>query len=400
MKIFDERLLMNMKKILYYTWNEIIYSDVVESLNELGYKVNTLEFSLKDFLYDPEFIQYVENILKREKYDYIFSINYFPIISKIALRNNIFYLAWVYDCPCYSMYSDMVHNPYNYIFHFDKNEVEKFRSKGVKNIFHMPLAVNTKRVKNLVYNNENINPRLYNNSVSFVGSLYSDGKETLINLDDLSEWQKGYIEGLINSQRMIYGYDLISSSISKKFEKEMFNLINFDLDKEIFVTKKELLVQWIQKELTILERNDLLISIAKDYPVALYTQTDCDKFESIENRGIVDYEKEMPLVFNNSKINLNITLRCITSGIPLRCMDVMGAGGFLLSNYQPELAEFFIDGEELVLYEDKEDMLRKINYYLRNEEERKEIAWRGQKKIEKEFSYIIQLQKMFNTMPD
>ena len=57
----------------------------------------------------------------------------------------------------------------------------------------------------------------------------------------------------------------------------------------------------------------------------------------------------MPLIFRESKINLNITLRSITSGMPLRALDIMGAGGFLLSNYQQELAENYIDGEELVL---------------------------------------------------
>ena len=38
-------------------------------------------------------------------------------------------------------------------------------------------------------------------------------------------------------------------------------------------------------------------------------------------------------MFANSKVNLNITLRNIKTGIPLRALDIMGAGGFLLTNY-------------------------------------------------------------------
>ena len=74
----------------------------------------------------------------------------------------------------------------------------------------------------------------------------------------------------------------------------------------------------------------------------------------------------------------------------------MGAGGFLLSNYQPELAEYFENGKEMVMYESQYDLLNKIDYYLSHEEEREEIARCGRIKIEKEFSYSKALPKIFD----
>ena len=74
----------------------------------------------------------------------------------------------------------------------------------------------------------------------------------------------------------------------------------------------------------------------------------------------------------------------------------MGAGGFLLTNYQPEIAERFVDGREVVMYESKEDMIKKIAYYLENEEEREKIAYNGWKKVNKEFSYEYQINKIFS----
>lgn len=59
-----------------------------------------------------------------------------------------------------------------------------------------------------------------------------------------------------------------------------------------------------------------------------------NEIKNIYNKGILDYYNNMPVVFCNSKINLNISLRTIRNGIPLRAMDIMGAGGFLISNYQ------------------------------------------------------------------
>ena len=100
----------------------------------------------------------------------------------------------------------------------------------------------------------------------------------------------------------------------------------------------------------------------------------------------VDYVEEMPKIFACTKINLNPPLRCIQSGIPLRALDVMGAGGLLLSNYQPELSEQFADREEVVLYESVEDAFAKAKFYLEHEEIRREIAIRGQQKVFTEYA--------------
>ncbi|MBR4515119.1 MAG: glycosyltransferase family 1 protein [Lachnospiraceae bacterium] len=73
----------------------------------------------------------------------------------------------------------------------------------------------------------------------------------------------------------------------------------------------------------------------------------------------------------------------------------MGMGGFLLSNYQPELDEFFVDGEDLVLYTSTHDLINKVEYYLSHEEERTAIALNGQQKVFSLFSIEHQLLEMF-----
>ena len=56
---------------------------------------------------------------------------------------------------------------------------------------------------------------------------------------------------------------------------------------------------------------------------------------------------------------LNLTLRSITSGIPLRALDILGCGGFLLSNYQPELCEYFTPDVDFVYFNDMDDLEQK-----------------------------------------
>ena len=110
---------------------------------------------------------------------------------------------------------------------------------------------------------------------------------------------------------------------------------------------------------------------------------------NVKSKGPLKYPDEMPCVFRYSKLNLNPTLKCIQSGIPLRALDIMGAKGVLLSNYQPELAEYFENEKDLILYESIEDAV------ARHENLRGEIAANGYKKVKESFSYPERINTMF-----
>jgi spore maturation protein CgeB len=105
--------------------------------------------------------------------------------------------------------------------------------------------------------------------------------------------------------------------------------------------------------------------------------------------GTADYYEEMPYIFHDSKINLNISLRSIRSGIPLRCMDILGNGGFLLSNYQSDFLRHFTPDEDFVYFENETDLLHKIDYYLSHEEERAAIAASGHDKVLKYHNFDV-----------
>jgi spore maturation protein CgeB len=95
----------------------------------------------------------------------------------------------------------------------------------------------------------------------------------------------------------------------------------------------------------------------------------------------------MPQIFRKSKININMTLRCISSGVPLRVMDILAAGGFLITTYQEEIAEYFEDEKDLVIVNSPEEMLEKTDYYLKNDTDRIKIAISGQHKVFNNYSY-------------
>ena len=130
-----------------------------------------------------------------------------------------------------------------------------------------------------------------------------------------------------------------------------------------------------------MERTALLTAITQKHTFDLFTFDESFAMPNLRNHGFVEPYDQMPKIFKQSRINLNITLRSIKSGIPLRGFDILGAGGFLLSNFQADFLDHFVPGEDFVYYESAKDLLQKIGYYLAHEEEREAIARNGHDKV-------------------
>jgi spore maturation protein CgeB len=72
------------------------------------------------------------------------------------------------------------------------------------------------------------------------------------------------------------------------------------------------------------------------------------------------------------------------SEITRRIFEGMACGRMVLTDRLPEatrIQELFVDGEDIVYYDDADDAIEKINYYINNEEERERIAANGKSKV-------------------
>lgn len=381
-------------KILYYCWDEVAANDILDAFSRKGHIVEIDKTHITDKLNDINFAEAFLRRIQNDNFDCVFSFNFYPIISKVTEAVGIKYISWSFDSPCMTLYTEAIFNSCNYVFVFDRMDALKLKNLGVQNVYHMPLAVNTTKLNKLLSNS--ISNTNYQYDISFVGKTYNDSTNFYNQIKNIPDYYKGFFDGLIKAQMDIFGYDLASGIVTEDF-MEQIDFVNFNISDEVLLNNADMFIQIFQKEITSIERPDILKMIADSgFLVAHFAPPDEPKIDNIQYMGYIDYNEKMPHVFRGSKINLNITLRSILSGIPLRCLDIMGAGGFLLSNYQPELAEFFIDGKEMIMYTGRQDLLDKVNYYLENEEERIEIAINGHKKIQQEFSYDIVLDRIWD----
>ena len=378
-------------KILFIEWASFGNADIKDAFNKEGHEVICFPFSNKDARRDAEIEAALTARLRETVPDAVFSFNYFPLISNVCKQEGLPYLSWIYDSPYVMLYSYTAINPCNAIYVFDKALCRKFQTAGIRTVHYLPMAANTQRLDAMG------NPApVYD--ISFVGSLYTESHNFFDRMETLSDYAKGYLEGLMNAQMKIQGYNFIQDSLSPIME-ELYQALPMDPNPDGVETREYLYAQYvINLKITGIERLRLLTAISERHPLDLFTLDPSFTLPNLHNHGTADYYTQMPLVFKQSRINLNISLRSIESGIPLRAFDILGSGGFLLSNYQEDFLEYFTPGEDFVCYESESDLLQKLDYYLAHEDERRAIAGNGHAKVAAAHTYRDRVRQMLDLL--
>ncbi len=370
--------------------------DMVETLRKLGNDLTLTTYRCKNYEQDPAFERAIDADLASGGYDCVFSFNYFPIISNVCENRDTPYLSWVFDAPCLNLLSNTLANSCNVVFHFDRQHCEWLRQMGHRNVHHLPLAVNASRIDALLAEDAE-RPR-YTSDVSFVGRLY-DKKNLYDDIKRLSDYLKGYFDGVMQAQKLIYDSHFLYDVLTDDVMNELRQYVHLDLGKSFFFDERFVFANlFLAQKTTSLERIQILRNLSESMDVHLYSDSGQDVLPRAKHMGGVDSDHGAPLVFHHSKINLNVTLRSIQSGIPLRIFDIMGAGGFVISNYQSELADHFVIGEDVVVYEDLDDLAHKAAYYLAHDKEREAIARNGYEKIRASHTFEARIEKMFEQL--
>lgn len=359
-------------KILFWQWNAFMQKGMENALRKLNIKYHVFYYPLKDWEQDPLFAEKLEEELGESVYDAVLSVNYCPLISGVCRKRNIKYIAWVYDSPIHIRDLSTFHNSCNRIYFFDRGQAEKYRKEGYENVFHLPLAAD-----GTVWEFQEAS-QCGGCDVAFVGQLYRSDYDYL--MSPLPQYYRGMMDGILAAQGQIYGAYFLDEMITDPLMERLneFYLKASNSRKRVLKAEMEYACAC---EITGRERFMALSLLAGRYDVHLYSGERDSRIKGIRSNGYIDYYTQMPSVFKNAKVNLNISLKTIRTGIPLRVLDVLSCGGFLITNYQEELAEYFEPGVDLVVYESVKDLVLKTDYYLKHEKERKTIAENGCRKV-------------------
>ena len=381
--------------ILFMDWGAFGKEPAIKAFEQLGHKV--FRFAHSDYLErkSESFMTDFNNFIQKNNIDFCFSFNFYPLLAESCKDNNMKYISFVYDSPHVNIFSYTITYPTNYVFLFDSALCNTFNKGGIKNVYYSPLAADIFTPKQL--DPDSVWTKRLNATISFVGALYNEDHNFFDRLNGVSDYTRGYLDAIMRAQLQIYGCNFIEELLTPRILADMKKTCPYSPTFDGAQTDEYIYANYfIDRKLTSMERIDLLSSVGAKFSLNLYTLDFDATIPGATNLGAVDYYTEMPYVFHNSKINLNITLRSIVSGIPLRAIDIMAAGGFLLTNYQPDLLRHFTPGEDFVYFESKEDLLQKIDYYLNHDDERAQIAQNGQKKIAANHTYKHRLKEILD----
>ncbi|MDF2065819.1 glycosyltransferase [Bacillus sp. Cr_A10] len=376
------------KKVIVFD-HKTIARDCADAFENIGYIVYRLAW-------------FNVSILRREiikvSPKYVFSVNFSPTLANICEDLQIFYISWTVDTPAYTLYLKENHKNKNSLhFVYDEKVVQELTSKGLKNIFYMPVAANVERLTQIYLSS--VESLKFGADVSFVGSNGLSNEYSTKIKHHLTNTTKKKIEQIISQQVNNEKYilkDIVTDELLEVIQAE--SKLTLHRSEQIYLTPKEKLSFILGRYHSYLERTSIMKVLSETFNLKIYGDEgwyhNGDKDIINSYQGHAEHYFEMPKVFKASKININITRCFVETGLPMRVFDVLGSESFLVTNNKLDINRMFKRDSDLVVYRDLQDLKDIINYYLNHEKERNNIKNQGYETVRKYHTYEIRINEM------
>ena len=379
--------------VLQALWRQDSVVDIAEALNKLGHEAEEYPELLEVASYlSDDVVEDLISYIHKYQIQVVVSLYFVMNAALAAYKCGIKYVSVLWDAPYTEIYNPLSKINHVWISTFDRLERERFRQYGISHVLYQPLSVNKEKM--LEWNRE-IQKTLqgkYIHDISFIGNLYSRNlyKDNLqyIPVEFQYYFNSIFEEAAFRWDGVNRVYGKTGTEIIEYIKRisPQFSIPNRQEIEDVRYFESLGLI----REIANIERISVLNLLAEKYSVILYTSDHKAAEEKLQHVDIgppVEYGKAAALVFAGSKINLNISLKGIEGGTPQRIIDIMGAGGFVLTTYCEETAELFEEDKEIVMFRTPEELLEKVDYYLTHDKERKRIARCGYEKVMKCYTY-------------
>lgn len=385
-------------KVLFYNSKKIGELNILWGFIELGIDITRSELVVDLDIIDENQVDTVSS--ESVNYDFVITRNFSVNVAEGCHISHTPYISWCYDSPVKSLYCKEALYKTNYVFVFDKMHLKRLKSMSLTNVYYQPLAANILKASKVSITDQDI--IFYDRDVSFVGSMYNKGyyeafKETLTQsqIEDcerlferhLCKWDKGqYIFNELSDDTVKALYHAMS--------KENRELYSFS-DRYLI----ELLVLVI--ELTSRERISFINASSKYFKTIVHThepEKASDIVHAIVRPPVDELSDELYKIYASARININLTMRSIETGVPQRVFDIMSVGGCVFTNYQEEAEELFEPDKEIVLFKTFDEFREKADFYIKHDKERLELGARAYLKVKEKYNYASSIKNILTRL--
>ena len=287
------------------------------------------------------------NLIKKEKPDLFFAFMFTDELSPEVLDEIKKYtksVAWFSDDHWrFDNYSRYYAPHFSWVITTYSKAVDRYKKAGINNVIHSQWAVNTDIYRPIT---ESVKKEI---DISFVG-VWSRPRQNIISAlknkgINVECYGSGWPNGRISSDKMV---EIFSSS-----------KINLALNPAPGFFNKNSLGRLLFRR-----------SMDKIIPDFNFW----NNFRSWINRGIPQ--------------------------IKARHFEIPACGGFLITSMADNLSDYYKIGEEIVVYKNTNELIEKIKYYLKNDQNRKKITEAGYLRTIKDHTYQKRFTEIFKKITD
>ncbi|MCU0661459.1 MAG: glycosyltransferase [Myxococcota bacterium] len=345
-----------------------LQKEAISTLPKLGCEV----FTLKTHKDQPvgDWVRSLLTALVTHKPDFIFTVNHFGFddggqIGDLLEQLEMPVAVWYVDSPLFILKQASFPAPnVTRLFLWERTLEPVMRKKGAKHVHYLPLATDPAKFELAQ------RPKI-DKPITFVGDSMAHAQRKA--KKNLSKQGKALAEEL--AQKMVEGtrFDTLLDTvgpIKPPPGDDVWDI--WELATWTATAKKRLQI------VRALAGSDLHLYGDDGWKTLV---------PNAKHHGPVNYGQDLAKVYASSAIVLNATSCQMPTAVNQRVFDVPVAGGFVLSDAQPDMFELFKVGEEAVVYEGVEELRWQVGHWKEHLEETRDVVAIARKRVSSFHTY-------------
>ncbi|WP_165174664.1 glycosyltransferase [Desulfovibrio sp. ZJ369] len=384
-------------RVLLLTSKYFLMGELEGACRKLGLEHRLVTLA-SDNLAHTDFVQQLLEVVLEFKPDCCVTLNHMGVdvegvLMDLLARLELPLASWFVDNPhlIIHLYARCV-SPWAALFTWDADNIESLRRAGFEHVFYLPLGTDPQRFAPRAAASV---PATWKADVSFVGNsmLYKVG-------------------GRLKNGRFPRGLLLPFRTVSQAFmESEQRSVSDFLRESFPDVHARyaalpdnearlayETAITW---QATRLYRNGCVRKLLPFRPLLVGDSGWKIEFrhEARQPRYLdaLSYYTQLPLFYGHSSINFNCTSKQMKGAVNQRVFDVPAAGGFVLTDWRPQMEQLFAP-DEMACYHDPEEIPDLTRHYLAHPQERRRLSEAARKRVLACHTWEHRLQEMLEHM--
>lgn len=378
--------------IAYLSQNALTQRETASALRRLhGVKLVALEVPTHPV---PEQAESVCRILREHRCAILFTTNEWGcddqgIIAGFCTGQGVLHVNWSVDDPFYEeiiLQKKYRENQYRIDFVSDKGYVEPMLQRGYRASF-LPLATDTS-----LFYPESENVVNFTHDIVFVGNSYTRQMDAFLKIapefiDVLMPFLGIIVQKYLDDMSFPVE-DALEDILKKKHIPPTLTL-----EKACYIAKHAA---------GYFARKKMITALVNSFPgFKVYGEPGWQLELPNERIGSAKYYDTLCTVYRSSKISLDINRMVIRNGFTQRAFDAPASGSFLLTSDKPVIGETFVTTgnlQEVAVFDSLKSLREHAAYYLRHEDERRDIARRGSRKVIDNHTYDHRIAEIFRVI--